>query len=79
MQLTNFMVDKPCRVICISYLMLVIFGVLSGALGYFNITLQGGRGRDFSIFKHPYQVDADMLILADEYIKDTKGDAVVDL
>ena len=79
MKITDFMVDSPCKVICGSYLLLIIFGVMSVAFGYFNITLQGGRGRDFSIWKDPLQIDSDLLALADEYITDTRGDALVDL
>ena len=79
MKITDFMVDSPCKVICGSYLVLIIFGVLSVAFGYFNITLQGGRGRDFSIWKDPLQIDSDLLALADEYITDTTGEALVDL
>ena len=78
MRLTNLMVDKPCKVICISYLLLVIFGILTGIFGYMMPVLEGGRGREFLIWKHPLQVDADKLSLATEYITDTKGDAVVD-
>lgn len=79
MKITDFMVDSPCKVICASYLVLIILGVMSVAFGYFSITLEGGRGRDFSIWKDPLQIDSDLLALANEYITDTKGDALVDL
>jgi hypothetical protein len=79
MKLTNYMVDSPCKVICISYALLVFFGVLTGIFGYMMPQLEGSRGREFSIWMDPLQVDADMLALADEYITDTKGEAVVDL
>lgn len=79
MKLTNMMVDTPCRVLCGSYLLLIIFAALTGAFGYMIPELGGRRGREFSIWLDPLQVDYDLLTLADEYITDTKGDAVVDL
>ena len=80
MKLTNMMVDKPCRVLCCSYLILIIFGVISVALGYCVPELSGdGRNREFNIWLDPLQIDADMLTLANDYVSDTSGDALVDL
>jgi hypothetical protein len=79
MRITNYMVDYPCRVICCSYLILIIFGAAAIGLGYMMPELTGGRGRDFLIWKHPINVDQDKLILAMEYLMETKGDAIVDL
>ena len=78
MRITDYMVDSPCKVLCISYALLVFFGVLTGVFGYMMPQLEGSRGREFSIWMDPLQIDADKLALANEFISDTKGDAVVD-
>jgi hypothetical protein len=79
MWLTNTMVDRPCTVILVSYFLLFVFAALTGKFGYMMPVLEGSRGREFSIWKDPLQIDYDKLLLADEFITDTKGDAVVDL
>ena len=79
MRITDFMVDRPCTVICISYFLLLVFAVITGAAGYMMPSLEGGRNRDYLIWKHPLQVDKDTLDLADEFIRDTSGDAKVEL
>jgi hypothetical protein len=79
MKITDYMVDSPCKVICFSYLALIIFAMLTGAFGYMMPSLEGGRGRDYLIWKDPLQVNADKLTLAEEFLEATKGDAVVDL
>jgi hypothetical protein len=57
MKITDYMVDYPCRVICMSYFILILFGVIAIALGYMTPTLAGGRGRDFLIWKDPLNVN----------------------
>ena len=79
MRITDYMVEHPCRIICASYVLLLLFAVITGAAGYMMPTLEGGRGRDGNIWKDPIQVDADMLVLAQEYIRDTEGVAKQDL
>lgn len=79
MKITDYMVDKPCTVICASYAILIFFAALTGAFGYMMPVLEGSRNREFLIWKHPLQVDYDKLDLAEEYVTNTKGDAVVDL
>ena len=74
------MVDSPCKVICCSYFLLIVFGVIAVMAGYVIPELGGdGRGREFNIWLDPLQVDADMLTLANDYVKDTSGDPIVDL
>ena len=79
MRITNFMVDYPCRVICCSYFVLILFGAIAIALGYMSPTLGGGRGRDNLIWMNPITVDYDKLQLVTEYMTETRGDASVDV
>ena len=80
MKLTDMMVDSPCKVICCSYFILIVFGAIAVMAGYVIPELGGdGRGREFNIWLDPLQVDADMLTLANDYVKDTSGDPVVAL
>lgn len=64
MRITNLMLMHPCKVLCFSYLILIIFSAITLGLGYMMPSLEGTRNRDFAIFQHPYQVDADKLALA---------------
>ena len=79
MRITNYMVDYPCRVICVSYLLLIIFSVITVFAGYMTPSLVGGRGRDLLIWKDPLNVNKDKFVLATEFLDETKGDATVDI
>ena len=79
MQITDFMLKSPCKVICASYFLLLVFAVLTLILGYMVPVLEESGGREFAVWKAPLQVNLDLLTLADQYVQDTKGDPVVAL
>ena len=69
----------PCKFICACYVLLLVFATMTASLGYMMPSLEGTRGRDFQIWDHPYVVDNDKLILAQEYLEETRGDPVIGL
>ena len=80
MWITNQFVDKPCRVICSFYLVLVICGVISALARYMVPSLGGGGGsRDFAIVDDPIQIDKDLFDLAQEYFTETGGEQIAPL
>ena len=71
MWITDLFVDSPCKPICACYCFLLLCMVISGAAGYSVPSLP--ENRDYALWKHPVQVDADMKSLALEKIEESVG------
>jgi hypothetical protein len=79
MLITNIMIMHPFKFICACYILLLIFSSITAGLGYMMPSLEGTRGRDFSIWSSQYQIDEDKLTLIKEFLDETRGEPVVPL
>ena len=72
MRITNLMVDKPCTVIVISMIVLIVISGIAQAAGYFELDPQNNR--DFLIWDDKRTIAWDKQVIAEELLT-VGGDA----
>ena len=74
MWFTNLLVERPCLVLCVCFIVLFLLTFGAVKLDYFAMNTQGSR--DFLIWNDPIVVATDKLSLAKEYLDKNDGSKV---
>ena len=71
MAFTNMYVDKPCLPCGVCYIILILLAVVALGADLLSPTMGGDRGRDYGVMSSDEQKSFDIILMGDEYMKNT--------
>uniref|UniRef100_A0A7S3CP63 SSD domain-containing protein n=1 Tax=Strombidium rassoulzadegani TaxID=1082188 RepID=A0A7S3CP63_9SPIT len=77
LRITSLYVDRPCTVMLVGYLVLIIITFISISQNYFEIAGGSPRNRDYLLWNDPIVIESNKYILAKEWVANRTGSSDV--